>query len=314
MKTVYYNDETEFSGRYAATVGFFDGVHRGHCFLISQLKEQAGRHGLQSMVITFERHPRQVLQPEWHPQFLSTFEEKAQLLEATGIDVLVVLRFTQELAALSARDFMQQVLRNRLGVHLLLTGYDNRFGNGRKETFSDYQRYGSELGIQVECAPPISDDGQRFSSSLVRTLLHEGRMEEAASCLGRPYMLTGTVVHGEQIGRTLGYPTANLLLSDASRLVPASGVYAVRVDGLPTGASGYGMMNIGCRPTFDGHEQTLEVNIFDFNGNLYGRKLTISFLSRLREERHFDSSEDLTLQMEADAQAVKRIIKAQKRI
>lgn len=307
MTTYYYTDDTRLAGGYAATVGFFDGVHRGHRFLIGELKRQAAEQGLQSMVITFERHPLQVLKPEWQPQFLSTFDEKLSLLAETGIDAVVVLRFTAEMAALSARDFMQ-LIHERLGVRLLLTGYDNRFGNGRRECFADYARYGSELGVKTVCATALVEGEHRYSSSLARQLIGEGRVEAAAQVLGRLYTLSGTVVHGHEIGRTLGFPTANLKPLDPCRLIPASGVYAVAVRLSQEAGEHYGMMNIGCRPTFDGDRQTLEVNIFDFEGDLYGQACVISFIGRLREERHFKQPEALTAQMKADGQAARDMI------
>ncbi|MBR1933175.1 MAG: bifunctional riboflavin kinase/FAD synthetase [Prevotella sp.] len=309
MKTVFFNDDRVPAGHYAATIGFFDGVHRGHRSLIGQLKQAARERGLQTMVITFAQHPRQVVQPEWQPQLLTTLEEKAHFIEETGIDVLVVLRFDRQMAALSAHDFMQRVLRDELGVQLLLTGYDNRFGHNREEGFQDYQRYGREMGIEVLCGQPYSEDGLRFSSSVVRQLIGDGRMAEAARCLGRPYTVTGRVVHGEQIGRTLGFPTANIRVEQAGRLLPANGVYAVSVRPAESEQTYSGVMNIGMRPTFSGHERTLEVNIFDFIGNLYDRQLTVAFIERLREERHFDSPAALTEQMKKDAEAAKRILK-----
>ena len=329
MKTVYYppagpsaavpytaiiSQSTEqfteqFTEQCAATIGFFDGVHRGHVFLIEQLKREADARGLRSMVITFECHPRQVVQPQWQPQLLTTLEEKAHFIEETGIDVLVVLRFDRSMAALSARDFMQQVLKEQLGVSLLLTGYDNRFGHNREEGFADYRRYGQELGIEVVCGTPFGERGEQFSSSFIRRLIADGRVDEAARCLGHPYALTGTVVHGEQIGRTLGFPTANLRVDQEGRLLPATGVYAVSVQRESQGLIYKGMMNIGHRPTFDGHRTTLEVHLFDFSGTLYGERLTVAFKSRLREERQFPTPEALKAQMQQDAEQAKKMTK-----
>jgi riboflavin kinase/FMN adenylyltransferase len=314
MTTLYYPpvpyaaEPLQPLDRCVATIGFFDGVHRGHRFLIDALKQEAQRRSRQSMVITFDRHPRQVLQPQWHPQLLTTLEEKTNLLKETGIDVLVILRFDAQMAQLSARDFMQQVLQERFGADVLLTGYDNRFGHNREEGFDDYVRFGKEIGMDVVCAKPLAEDGQCFSSSLVRRMLTEGRVEETTRCLGRPYQLTGSVVHGERIGRTLGFPTANLQLHDDCRMVPANGVYAVQVSWEQNPIPRPGMMNIGTRPTFDGHRQTLEVHLFDFSGNLYGHQLRIDFIAHLRQEQHFDSPEALTRQMEQDAQQARHIL------
>ena len=299
---------------FAATIGVFDGVHQGHRYLIGNLKKEAAHRGLKTMVITFARHPRQVLCPDWHPQLLCTAEEKMALLQQSGADRIEVLPFDAAMARLSAHDFMQQVLRDRLGVRLLLTGYDNHFGHRTKgaaheEGFDDYHRYGQELGIEVVGALPLSQDGLRFSSSLVRRLLaEEGDVATATRCLGRHYSLSGSVVHGEQIGRHLGFPTANVQPAADSKLIPKDGVYAVMVT--IAGAGGRplrGMMNIGRRPTFNGQQTTLEVNLLDFSGDLYGHRLTIAFVARLRSERHFDSTEALVGQMRADKQQVEQI-------
>ncbi|MBQ9672534.1 MAG: bifunctional riboflavin kinase/FAD synthetase [Prevotella sp.] len=314
-------------GRYAATIGFFDGVHRGHRFLISHLKEVAEQRGLQSMVITFERHPRQVVNADWQPQLLTSLAERTRLLAKTGIDMLVVLRFDAAMAQLSAQQFMQ-LLHDDLQVATLLTGYDNRFGHDRTETFSDYERYGRQMGIEVLAGTPCDVAQKPVSSSRIRRLIGEGDMLQAADCLGRCYTVSGRVVHGEQIGRTLGFPTANLQIDDPCRLIPAPGVYAV---GISIGAedrqtvteqqsvigqrsvteqqSFGGMMNIGTRPTFDGHRTTLEVNIFDFNADIYDRRLTVSFLERLRSEQHFSSPEALTEQMRRDAERARILTK-----
>lgn len=310
LKIIYYPTHLEEQSHYAATIGFFDGVHLGHRSVVSQLRAAAKERGLRSMVITFEHHPRQVLQSEWQPQLLSTLEEKTELLALTGIDTLVVLRFDQAMSQLSSRQFMERVLKHDLGVRLLLTGYDNRFGHDRTATFGDYVAYGRELDMEVLCGQPADVNGQRVSSSLVRRLLNEGRVAQAANCLGRPYTLTGQVVHGEQIGRQLGFPTANILPDDHFRLIPAPGVYAVRISGIPDGSLLQGMMNIGTRPTFDGQRLTLEANIFNFTGNLYGQRLTVSFMERLRDEQTFASPQELAAQMQRDAIQAQAILSA----
>ena len=298
MKTLYYPDCQQPEGAFAATIGFFDGVHRGHRFLIARLKEEAVRRGLRPMVVTFERHPRQVVQPEWQPRLLSTLEEKCRLLALTGIDTLVVLRFDTAMAGLSAREFMGQVLARHLGVQLLLTGYDNRFGHNRQEGFADYVDYGRELGLEVVgCQPFMSSP--RVSSSFVRQLLDEGRVEEANDCLGYPYTICGRVGHGQQIGRTMGFPTANLEMDDSQKLIPRVGAYAVMasIDG---GEPLRGMTNIGLRPTFGGRRLTLETHLLDATGDFYDKPISISLMARLRDERTFASAEELACQLEED--------------
>ena len=305
---------THLTASYAATIGFFDGVHLGHRFLVQQLCQYADERGFRPLVITFDRHPRQVLQQGWHPLLLTSPEEKVRLLQQMGGVQVVVLPFTPEMAALSARDFMHDVLLRQLGVRLLLTGYDNHFGRrtaDSSEGYADYVAYGQEMGIEVVCGKPLAAPllpHSSVSSSLVRRLLGEGRIAEANACLGRPYQLEGTVVEGEQMGRQIGFPTANLRLACADRLVPASGVYAVRVKGVACGSPLPGMTNIGTRPTFDGHRQTIETHILDYSGDLYGAPLTIELLERLRDEQHFDSAASLARQMALDAEAARKVI------
>lgn len=309
MRIVYYPDHRIEQGRYAATIGFFDGVHTGHVFVIRHLKAVAFRTGCESMVITFDKHPRQVVDPAWQPQLLTTLDEKAERLRLTGIDVLVVLRFDRAMAALTARRFMQEVLRDSLHVEHLLTGYDNRFGHDRTEGFSDYVAYGRELGISVERSHRVTtDDDELVSSSLVRRMLSEGDVEQAARCLGYCYRLSGRVVHGEQVGRRLGFPTANIMPTDDSRLVPAAGVYAVMVAIEGSDGQYKGMMNIGTRPTFGPHGRTLEVNIFDFEGDIYNKVLTVSFAGHLRSEQRFDTPEALVAQMQRDAEQARHLL------
>lgn len=310
MKTIYYQlgEPTGLDGRYAATIGVFDGVHRGHRFVIESLGQKARERGLQTMVVTFLRHPRQVVQPEWQPQLLTTLEQKTALLAATGIDVLVVLRFDEPMARLSARDFMARVLGQDLHVSMLLTGYDNRFGHDRSEGFAQYVEYGREMGLEVVQSVPYEADGQRFSSSLVRRLLAEGNVALAARCLGRNYQLSGRVVHGHAIGRTLGFPTANIVPCDSAQIVPRFGVYCVMIRPESSGSSVPGVMNIGMRPTFGGQHATLEAYLLDFEGNLYDQVLTVEFLARLRSEQQFASPDELVAQMKRDAGEARKII------
>ena len=290
---------------FVATIGMFDGVHLGHQFVLRQVVDQAHELGLQPLCITFDQSPRQ-------EQVLTPLDEKVRLIRQTGIDHVEVLAFTEALKSLTAREFMEQVLRDQLDVRVLLTGYDNRFGHNREEGFDDYVHYGQELGIEVVSLPPApgltlnpspKGDGDVVSSSYIRQLLSEGRVREAAQCMGHPYCIDGHVAHGEHIGTELGFPTANVVPSSTQQLIPAPGAYAVRVvsteNGQPTMLSG--MMNIGTRPTFDGHEQTLEVHIFHFDRDLYGQLLSVEFVARLREERRFDSMEALREQLKQDA-------------
>jgi riboflavin kinase/FMN adenylyltransferase len=292
---------------YVATIGFFDGVHRGHQYLISRLMEQAAAAGMPSMVITFDRHPREVLGSNYQPRMLSTLSEKLQRLRQTGVDRCEVLSFTPQLAALTAREFMQHVLKEQLNVGKLYIGYDNRFGHNREEGFDDYVRYGREMGIEVIHNDAFQLNQVNISSSVVRSFLDEGEVELANQCLGYNYTVEGGVVDGVQEGRKMGFPTANIEPSYALKLIPAPGVYAVkvRVEGTDEWLSG--MMNIGTRPTFGENKLSLEVHILHFSGNLYGRTLAVSFVKRLRAERRFSSPSALRNQLIRDEQAVEEL-------
>lgn len=309
MEIIRNIEKTRMVVKCAATIGVFDGVHAGHRQVIKHLVSTARFHHLASMVITFDRQPRQLFDPEFRPQLLTTQEEKEREIERLGVDFLVVLPFTKEMASLSARDFMAQILKKKLNVKSLQIGYDNRFGRDRTEGFDDYVRYGQELGINVYRGIRLSFQNYDFAvcSSNIRSLLaDDGDIETATVMLEHPYQLSGKVMPGEHIGHQLGFPTANLQPDDPFKLIPASGVYAVwaQIGGelLPA------MMNIGTRPTFDGRNRTLEVNIFDFDGDLYGQTVIITFVARLREERKFESPEALMAQLKEDQEQAKTIL------
>jgi riboflavin kinase/FMN adenylyltransferase len=310
MRTICLNQGPFQLSESVATIGVFDGVHAGHQLLIRMVREEARSRGLCPMVITFDRQPRQVLDPTFHPQVLTTLEEKEAIIASLGVETLVVLPFTKELAALTARDFMQQVLRQQLQVQTLITGYDNRFGRNRAEGFDDYVRYGRQMGIEVVRGDVAKMGGDvAVSSTAIRRMLAEdGAVERMPDCLTRLYAISGTIVPGEHIGHELGFPTANLCPENTFKLIPASGVYAVwvSIDGsaerLPA------MMNIGTRPTFEGTDKTLEAHILSDVGDIYGHRLTVSFVARLREERRFESSELLVRQLQHDRDCTLRIL------
>lgn len=272
---------------YVATIGMFDGVHRGHQFVLQHVTGEARQRDLQSMAITFDKSG---------PQMLTSLDQKRLLLTKTGIDRIEVLTFNDALRQMTAREFMEHELRDRLNVKVLLTGYDNRFGHNRAEGFDDYVRYGRELGIEVLQLP---QEGE-ISSSIIRQLITDGDISKADELLGHPYTITGRVEHGEHIGTRLGFPTANIVVDDQCQLIPAPGVYAVRVRLDDSMEQKHAMMNIGTRPTFDGHQTTLEVHVLRLHENLYGRQLTISFVERLRDERRFDTIEELKAQLQND--------------
>ena len=304
MNTIYYDNKEAMTEPCVATIGFFDGVHRGHQFLISHLVETARQDGMPAVVITFDEHPRKVLQSDYQPEMLSTLDSKLLLLSKTEVDDAVVLHFTREMAALSAREFMQQVLHDHLHVKKLFIGYDHRFGHNREETFDDYVRYGKEMGIEVIKNQAYSMNGINISSSVIRSFLKEGEVDMANQCLGYPYTIIGKVVNGYHEGRKLGFPTANLDLSHFGQMIPAPGVYAVKARLEGTVVWKQGMMNIGTRPTFDGKQLTLETHIFNFEGDIYDQLLLVSFVKRIRGERKFESPEELAAQLKEDEQMI----------
>src|SRR5574344_1008436 len=264
MKTVNVNDNMPEMKPCVATIGFFDGVHRGHQYLIKHLVDAAKDADLESTVITFDQQPRKVLQSDYQPQMLSTLEEKLLLLSKTEIQNCALLHFDKELASLSAREFMEKVLRDKLNVKKLFVGYDNRFGCHNKEGFDDYVRYGKELGIEVIRNQALVLNGVNVSSSVVRSFVNSGEVELAEMCLGYPYALMGKVVEGRQEGRKMGFPTANLDTSGWEKMVPAPGGYAVKVRREKSMEMKRGMMNIGTCPTFNGTSLSLERHSLNF--------------------------------------------------
>ncbi len=294
---------------------------------------------MRSLLITFDRHPRSVFAPAAVPPLLTTAEEKMELLRATGVDEIYVLPFDKEMAALTAKEFMQQVLKEQLGVEVLVIGYDHRFGRPTPATksqgtlqaanavegFPEYQAYGREMGIEVVLAKEL--EGEHVSSSEIRRALAAGDVQRAAQLLGRPYTWTGRVVHGHEVGRQLGFPTANLEAVEngqgtmdngqwtVGKMLPARGAYAAFIDELGMRNEEYNkpssiinhqssMLNIGSRPTIgNGSDVSIEAHLFDFHGDLYGKTLTVSFLARLRDEQRFASEEELIRQLERDREA-----------
>ena len=291
-----------------ATIGTFDGVHRGHQFVVQQVVNQARERGLDAVVLTFPNHPLQVLRENFQPQMLTLSDEKERLLQQTGADRVVLMDFTKELAGMTARDFMQTILKERLNARVLLMGYDNHFGHDRL-SFADCQQCGQTLGIEVIGCEEYHI-GESISSTTIRQALLSGDVETANSLLGYPYSLQGEVVQGFQNGRKLGYPTANLQVNPA-KLIPENGAYLVRC--LFSAANSqlstfnfqfstfFGMLNVGTRPTLhNGRQRSIEVHLFDFDGDLYGQTLTLELLHHLRKEQEFDTLEALQQQFSAD--------------
>jgi len=283
----------------AITVGTFDGVHRGHQDVVARLVRLAKARALTSIVVTFDPHPLDVVNPSAAPPLLTTRAEKLEALERTGVDVAVVLPFTAEMAAMSAERFVDEILLARCRLRALLVGHDHGFGRDRMGDASVLQALGAVRGFSVELVAPVQgSEGHPVSSTAIRRAVAGGDLVRAADGLGRSYSVWSTVVHGEKRGRSLGFPTVNLAPVSTRKLLPPDGVYAVRVL-LPDGEYG-GMLNLGGRPTWDEAERRLEAHLFDAHGDWYGQPVEVRFLKRLREVRRFDDAESLRAQLRAD--------------
>lgn len=305
MIVIRQNEDTIEQG-IVATIGFFDGVHVGHRFLIKELQDWGKELNMPSAVITFPEHPRQVLHSDYRPKLLDTFQEKMERLETTGIDYCIALDFTYELSLYSAADFIR-LLAEEYHVKGLLIGYDHRFGHDRSDGFEQYVEYGWQVGMEVRKASPYDEGNIRVSSSEIRRLLQEGKVEMANALLTYPYQLRGRIVSGYKVGRTIGFPTANIEVDSPYKLLPKVGVYAVWVELL--GKRYKGMLYIGKRPTLqNGDNLTIEVNILGFSGNAYNDEITVSFVYAVREDKTFESVEALREQLERDRQTVDKLL------
>lgn len=265
------------------TIGNFDGVHRGHAEIFAHLKQKSMSRGIPSVVVTFEPHPLKILAPETAPSLITTFEQKAALIAVSGVDYLVVVPFSKEFSQLPASDFVVNILCTPLGMKHIIIGHDYAFGRNREGNFKTLEDLGALNGFTLEDIPPIGEKGVVFSSSLVRSAVADGDMDAASQILGRYFQISGTVVHGREIGHALGYPTANI--ATPNELLPSDGVYAVMVE--IDGQRVKGACNIGCNPTFGGKTRTVEVFLLDFSGQIYDHGITVQFVRRLRPEQKF---------------------------
>ena len=305
---ILIQDTTLLQGKkVVATIGFFDGVHLGHRFLIEELKQIGRQTGLPTAVITFSSHPRSVLQTDYQPKLLNAFEEKVNQLATAGIDYCVVLEFTLELAQLTAQAFISTVLAKQLQVDTLLIGYDHRFGRNREDGFEQYKQYGAEYGMKVLKATQYSEGEASISSSEIRRLLATSHVEEAAQLLTYPYRIKGHIVSGYKVGRKLGFPTANIQVDEPYKIIPGTGVYAVWVYWEDKRYKG--MLHIGNRPTLEnGDHITLEVHILDFDEDIYNNEITVSFIHHIRGNVKFDSLTDLVEQLQKDRETVNQLL------
>lgn len=289
------------------TQGTFDGVHLGHIKVLESVVAEARESGLESMLLTFFPHPRLVLYPNDNPlRMLSSLEEKIRQVEACGIDHMLILPFTSEVAALSPLDFVRGVLVDKLHVSTMIVGYDHRFGKNREGSFADLLQLGEMLNFRVKEIPAGEIDHIAVSSTRIRKALLKGDLALANQLLGHNYCISGKVVHGRKLGRTLGFPTANTEVEDPYKLIPATGVYAVKAH-LPSGIYG-GAMNIGFNPTIPGKGFSVEAHLFGFSGDIYEIAIRLELISYLRQEYTFNSLEDLKLQIAQDCEDAKKAL------
>lgn len=293
-------------GRSVVTIGVFDGVHRGHQATIGHTVARARELGVKSVVVTFDPHPAEVVRPGSHPAVLTEPARKAELIEALGVDVLCVVPFTVEFSRLPPEAFVHDVLVEHLHAALVVVGDNFRFGHRAAGDVPLLERLGRTFGFAVEGAPLVAEAGTVFSSTYIRSCVDAGDVGAAAAALGRPHRVEGVVVRGDQRGRELGYPTANLL-THRYAAVPADGVYAARLvrrDGEPLAAA----VSIGTNPTFSGRERRVEAYALDFTGDLYGERLALDFVAHLREQRTYDAIEPLVAQIAEDVERTRRAV------
>ncbi len=288
------------------TIGTFDGVHLGHRKIIERVVQSARKEGFLATVFTFFPHPRMVVQHDESLRLIHTLEEKKRVFDSLGIDLLVVQPFNEVFAQLTAEEFVSTILVKHLKVKKVIIGYDHRFGCNRTANINDMRLFGEKYGFAVEEISVQEVDAVSVSSTKIREALNRGDVTTAEHYLGTPYSLTGTVVHGLKLGRTLGYPTANIEVTEKYKLIPKDGVYVVC--SYIGGRKVYGMMSIGKNPTIEGKGASIEVYFFDFDGDLYGQELTIEFIQYLREEQRFDTIEHLKEQLQNDETAARKAI------
>ena len=295
------------SGPVILTQGTFDGVHHGHRKILETvIKKAKSRDGV-SVLLTFYPHPRLVLYPDDNQlKLITTISEKASILEELGLDYLIIQPFTKELSRLSPYQYIKEILSESLSVSTLIIGYDHRFGKNREGSINEITKYSMEFGYEVEQIPEQDIDDCKVSSSQIRKALLSGDLELANNLLGRTFSMCGTVVDGNKVGTTIGFPTANIDLKDAYKLIPKEGVYAVQT--VLDGNVLNGMLNIGNRPTFQRNERAIEVHLFDFSDNIYGRDVEILFRKRWRDEHKFENSTLLVEQLKKDEQEIRRYL------
>ena len=286
------------------TIGTFDGVHVGHQKIIKALVKEAHNKKLLANVLTFFPHPRMVLQKDVQIKLIDTLAEKETFLRELGVDTLIIHPFSKEFSRLSALEFTRDILVNQLKISELFIGYDHRFGKNREATVADLTSFGKTYDFKVNIIPAQDVSAITVSSTKIRTAILDGDFIKVVDFLGRFFQLSGTVTKGQSLGRTISFPTANLFIDSQHKIIPPKGVYLVSI--FHHQNQYYGMMNIGTRPTLNGDKQTIEVHIFEFNKNIYGRSLTIHFIEKIRDEQKFESFDALKKQLIKDKEICKR--------
>lgn len=305
---IYHNidDFTPISNA-VVTIGTFDGVHIGHRKIIARLKELAAASGGETVILTFFPHPRMILHPEdENIKLITTISEKAELLEQLGIDHLIITPFSRDFSNQSAEDYIRDVLVNKIGTKTIVIGYDHRFGKDRQGGLKDLLQLAPQYNYEVLEIPEQDINDVAISSTRIRNALLDGQIDIANECLGYPFFITGKVIRGDQLGRTLGYPTANLMVEEHYKLIPSDGIYAVKIK--VEGMEYNGMAYIGHRPTVNGMTRNIEVNIFDFSHDIYNKQLRMEFLHFVREDIRFASLDELVVQLGKDKHDVQLLL------
>ena len=309
MKVYHSIDQFPSNIKSVLTLGTFDGVHKGHKYVLKRMNEIAKKEGGESVLLTFYPHPRHVLQPDnQNLKLLNTIEEKIKELEKSGIQHFVIHKFTKDFSRTKSVNFIRDLLVNKLKMKYMVVGYDHHFGRNREGSYDELIEFSELYNFNLEQIPPQDEDEVTVSSTKIRNLLSNGNIEKANSYLGYDYPINGVVVKGNRIGRTLNYPTANILIKNKWKLLPKDGVYLVKV--MLENKQYFGMLNIGKKPTFYKEKHSVEVHIFDFVADIYGSEIKVDFLKRMRDEIQFGSLEDLQSQLRTDENSCKMYLRS----
>lgn len=308
MSELVFLDNVEREENTVLTVGTFDGVHAGHRAIIDTVVAKAKEKDARSVLVTFDPHPRDIINPgDDGIKLLTTLEERCEILEELGIDRMVVIPFDRDFSLLSSEEFIRDIIYKKIGVSEFVIGYDHHFGRNREGTIETIERLGAELDFDSYVVSKHEVGEKTVSSTAIRNAVSEdGNVEQAIEFLQRPYRLNGTVVHGDKRGKKIGFPTANIKPEHANKIIPKDGVYAVKVR--INGGWYDGMMNIGTRPTFDGEQQTLEVHLFNFDEDIYGKEVQVRFFDRIRDEKKFSGKEELIGQLKSDKNRAQELL------